>query len=304
MTQDSQQPRLSINSFLFYLFFSLSDDSFLIMPPGTSEQGKSFAVHYPCQNPDTKSDDSFLTFLFSFILTFQDLISSLMCGLCFHQLTECNNDNNRQGQNNSAIKFLNSEGNEWEDRMMIWLQIPSVLEVNWSICIPSENQQPTNSPSSSASLFFFFKSCVFTPLSYFFFLSPSFVPPIVSPLSTLLLFVSRRAHTFPPSLLQAVLLLRHALFYLSPMRVIPSPLLPASNSVQISVKQQVPKYSIYQDKHKINTHPTQTQHTGSSADLPMTLTHAVQLSLVIRELKKNPPFVSVRAIRNASLVVL
>lgn len=54
--------------------------------------------------------------------------------------------------------------------MMIWLQIPSVLEVNWSICIPSENQQPTNSPSSSASLFFFFKSCVFTPLSYFFFI--------------------------------------------------------------------------------------------------------------------------------------
>lgn len=70
MTQDSQQPRLSINSFLFYLFFSLSDDSFLIMPPGTSEQRKSFAVHYPCQNADTKSDDSFLTFLFSFILTF------------------------------------------------------------------------------------------------------------------------------------------------------------------------------------------------------------------------------------------
>lgn len=140
----------------------------------------------------------------------------------------------------------------------------------------------------------------FYPIVLFLFLSPSFV----SPLSTLLLFVSRRAHTFPPSLPQAVLLLRHALFYLSPMRVIPSPLLPASNSVQISVKQQVPKYSIYQDKHKINTHPMQTQHTGSSADLPMTLTHAVQLSLVIRELKKNPPFVSVRAIRNASLVVL
>lgn len=143
----------------------------------------------------------------------------------------------------------------------------------------------------------------FYPIVLFLFLSPSFVPLIVSPLSTLL-FVSRRAHTFPPSLPQAVLLLRHALFYLSPMRVIPSPLLPASNSVQISVKQQVPKYSIYQDKHKINTHPMQTQHTGSSADLPMTLTHAVQLSLVIRELKKKPPFVSVRAIRNASLVVL
>lgn len=140
----------------------------------------------------------------------------------------------------------------------------------------------------------------FYPIVLFLFLSPSFV----SPLSTLLLFVSRRAHTFPPSLPQAVLLLRHALFYLSPMRVIPSPLLPASNSVQISVKQQVPKYSIYQDKHKINTHPMQTQHTGSSADLPMTLTHAVQLSLVIRELKKKTPFVSVRAIRNASLVVL
>lgn len=142
----------------------------------------------------------------------------------------------------------------------------------------------------------------FYPIVLFLFLSPSFVPPIVSPLSTLLLFVSCRAHTFPPSLPQAVLLLRHAPFYLSP---IPSPLLPASNSVQISVKQQVPKYSIYQEKHKINTHPMQTQHTGSSADLPMTLTHAVQLSLVIRELKKKqPPFVSVRAIRNASLVVL
>lgn len=126
----------------------------------------------------------------------------------------------------------------------------------------------------------------FYPIVLFLFLSPSFVPPIVSPLSTLLLFVSCRAHTFPPSLPQAVLLLRHALFYLSPMRVIPSPLLPASNSVQISVKQQVTKYSIYQEKHKINTHPMQTQHTGSSADLPMTLTHAVQLSLVIRELKK------------------
>lgn len=73
------------------------------------------------------------------------------------------------------------------------------------------------------------------------------------------------------------LLLFCALFHLSPMCVIPSPLLQSSKSVQTSVKQQVPKYSVYQDKYKINTSPTQTRHTGSSADLPMMLAHALQL---------------------------
>lgn len=92
--------------------------------------------------------------------------------------------------------------------------------------------------------------------------------------------------TFSPPFLLAVLLLLHALFYLSPMCVIPSPLLPSNNSVQISVRHWVPKYSIYQDKHKINTHPTQTQHTGSLVDLPMTLAHALQLSSVITEQKQ------------------
>lgn len=76
------------------------------------------------------------------------------------------------------------------------------------------------------------------------------------------------------SFLLSVLLLLCAPCYLSPMCVIPSPVSPSNNSVQISVRHQVPKPSIYQDKHKINTHPTQTQHTGSLADLPMTLAPA------------------------------
>ncbi len=93
------------------------------------------------------------------------------------------------------------------------------------------------------------------------------------------------ALTSSPSLL-AVLLLLNALFYLSPMCVIPSPLLPSNNSVQISVRHWVPKCNIYQDKHKINIQPTQTQHAGSSADLPMTLAPTLQLSSVITKLKQ------------------
>lgn len=138
-----------------------------------------------------------------------------------------------------------------------------------------------------------------------------FFPPLLSPfvLPIILLFSYPLSFssfvlklTFSPSFLLAVLLLFHALFYPSPMCVIPSPLLPSNNSVQISVRHWVPKYSIYQDKQKINTHPTQTQHTGSSADLPMTLAHALQLSSVITELKRQKEktsFGCIKSIRNA-----
>lgn len=91
---------------------------------------------------------------------------------------------------------------------------------------------------------------------------------------------------FSPPLRLAVLLLLHALFYLPPMCVIPSPLLPSNNSVQISVRHWLPKCSIYKDKHKINTRQAQTRHTGSSADLPMTLAHALQPSSVLAGLKR------------------
>lgn len=106
----------------------------------------------------------------------------------------------------------------------------------------------------------------------------SFLAPLLFPLSS--------SSPFSPSFILAVLLLLHALFYLPPMCVIPSPLLPSNNSVQIPVRHWVPKYSIYQYKYKINTHPIQTQHTGSSADLPMTLAHALQLSSVLTELRR------------------
>lgn len=54
--------------------------------------------------------------------------------------------------------------------------------------------------------------------------------------------------------------LPHALFYL---------LLPSNDCVQILVRPPAPKDSIYQDKHKINTLPTQTAHrrvSRSAAD--------------------------------------
>lgn len=122
-------------------------------------------------------------------------------------------------------------------------------------------------------------------------LSPPLLNPFIQPIflrfSSLLSFSSFVLKLiFPPHFLLAVSLFLHALFYLSPMCVIPSPLLPSNNSVQISVRHLLPKYSIYQDKQKINIHPTQTQHTGSSVDLPMTLAHTLQLSSMITELKR------------------
>lgn len=58
---------------------------------------------------------------------------------------------------------------------------------------------------------------------------------------------------------------------------------PSNNYVQILAEDQLPKNCIYQDKHKINIHPTQTRHTESLVDLPTML--AGMQSLVITELK-------------------
>lgn len=69
----------------------------------------------------------------------------------------------------------------------------------------------------------------------------------------------------------------------TPMCFIPFPLVPSNNCVQILARDWLPKNCIYQDKHKINTHPTQTRHTESLADLPTML--ATTQSLVITELK-------------------
>lgn len=76
--------------------------------------------------------------------------------------------------------------------------------------------------------------------------------------------------------------LPHALFYL---------LLPSSNCIQVFVKPPAPKDSIYQDKHKINTLPTQTAHrrfSRSAADCgwcPAMITR-------LKHLKRSQPLVT------------
>lgn len=61
-----------------------------------------------------------------------------------------------------------------------------------------------------------------------------------------------------PSFLLAILLLLQAIFCHSPMSFTPSSLSLSNNCIQILVRHCAPKYCIYQNKHKINIHPTQT----------------------------------------------
>lgn len=176
---------------------------------------------------------------------------------------------------------------------MTWPQIwRAPLEVSWSVFVfVFQLRVHTASPTYSCS---YSSSTESLPLL------PHRLSPLQNCLTLCPLLSCSSPIRFPrlPSFSNSQLLTCFLVCYCSSMHSFTSlpcvpftiPLLPSNNSVQISMKHRVPKYSIYQDKHEINTRPTQTQHTGSLANLPMMLAHALQLSSVITELewqKKN-----------------
>lgn len=160
---------------------------------------------------------------------------------------------------------------------MIWQQSSSasleVIGAHVFVCFSSKNEHSQVSPCSLSLIF----CSSFTDLFHTSHYSTAY--------SILLISLCPQAHIFLP--------LPYLLNYCCSTHASPPPfshvfhslfsVLPSNNCVQILARDWLPKNCIYQDKHKINTHPTQTQHTGSLADLPTMLAHAP--SLVITELK-------------------